>query len=738
MFTANQVLGHFYQGLKLLVEFETQKTPGSPQALRGAVEKIAALFESALAEGDTIAPFFLYYLAEKYDGVIDTARLPELSNIPALRETGRDWREAYEEYLRIHQEIEEITQKLSCPSAHSASNKQHARLKKVSRQRRLEQVVTDIQQLVKSPCGLSGLLAARLVQKFGTINKAKSSKAIDAETQTIAHYYEQSAFHPNPWALYEYWHYLSHTQQLKRNNSAHQRVLTELELLKNNQADIIAVIAHYKNTSQPEDASPCSRWQLLSALHGHIDNIFRVIIACVNGNVQRNMPISRQEELDQALKWFDWLYNNAPQHQIDRVWKMVAGLCQDHHKFIGNTLNKAILTAYSLFAMECYLSALPDSLPYIAQLDLLPALRCSHDIIGRVLELNEGSLPLPLSEIPKLNNEAGQIALKNGNHAQAERFYRQSLLLAPTDAIVQHNLANILNIQDKEHPEQLKLYFLAAEQGCLDSLNQLFIKTIVKKHENLGDLGRLLSLYENSASESNFPVPRELLILMIKITIQQRSQPEEDQNTLVWTIIDEPMGNTSYQAHFRSGNLDIHSDSEDYGSGSSCSSDADDDPLPEKPRELDSREPAAPMTEAAPSAQPSEQVSKQALPTAVEHLQCHASFFKPSPKENTETLPPKQQKALKKIRELSEKPTKSLTLRDLIEAKKAYNIFQAKSGGVPLSSKGKTSGSRIEIDGICVHLAHGKDRSSPGAQKDIQRNINKLNDELKHALQPKG
>ncbi len=89
-------------------------------------------------------------------------------------------------------------------------------------------------------------------------------------------------------------------------------------------------------------------------------------------------------------------------------------------------------------------------------------------------------------------------------------------------------------------------------------------------------------------------------------------------------------------------------------------------------------------------------------------------------------LDAKKERALKKLHKLNNKHVKNLDVKDFIEAKKAYQILMGESGGVEISHKGKTSGSRAKVGDKNMHLTHGRDRMSVGAQSDIKESINRF------------
>lgn len=71
----NTIPNQFYQGLSLLIQFETRQAQGSMSLPFYAINKVIAHFNAALEQGDAIAPFFLHYLAAKYPVYIDQSLL---------------------------------------------------------------------------------------------------------------------------------------------------------------------------------------------------------------------------------------------------------------------------------------------------------------------------------------------------------------------------------------------------------------------------------------------------------------------------------------------------------------------------------------------------------------------------------------------------------------------------------------------------------------------------------------
>ncbi|WP_298627220.1 hypothetical protein [uncultured Legionella sp.] len=693
MFTSEKILNEFYQGLKLLIEFETGHARGAMSTPFYAINKVVAHFYMALEEGDVIAPFFFHYLADKFPAYVDKSLLPDLSSVPSHKSRAEIWIKDYQTFLALYEKIDVITkpQVIECKNARQAEQVQK------NLQMQLQRVKTEIVQLMKSKSSLGGILAAKVLEHL----QAKTNNSYSSELIIVA--YEKSAFYPNVYAMYEYARFL-HKENMRATDPMYtEKLETELNLLVKSNGDISILVEHYDTEKNDRFFF---QWLFQSAIHGGVGMPkFMLEKYIFDEHIQWQDKISNKDRLAEAIKWFNWYEAHASSADLHQFWREIAKRAANYPAVIGDDKYKASFLCYALDRMNQELheqAKVMSKEAFVSQNeDLGEGLENFREIVSLTWSLNNSTLPSECSLI--VMNEMALILETRHEYKQAERLYRQVYALDGNHPIHQYNLANILALQNKNKMEQISLRFDAARQGCGDSVQYLFRSLVIDGEGTLEHLEQLRQIVEAHDFELDLPVPTKLLINFISMTIFQKLTNNE---IIKWVVI-ERGGKQFFEALFV-----VEEESQDMEASGSES--------PVIP-------PVESCIEATCSDEPTASRSKQ-KEKSTEESASTSSFrlFQPA-KSETKPLDARKERALRKLHELNNKPVKSLGFRDFINAKKAYELLSSeKPVGIEVSHKGRTSGSRATIGGTHIHLPHGRDRTSIGAQSEIKEKINEL------------
>jgi tetratricopeptide (TPR) repeat protein len=709
MFTSEKMLNEFYQGLKLLIEFETGHSHGAMSSQFCAINKVVAHFNTALDEGDVIAPFFLHYLADKFPAYVDKLELPDLSSVPSHKSNAQIWIKEYQTFLNLYEKIDEITK----PRVIECSSTRQVVLNQKKLQTQLQRVQTQVANLMNSTSSLGGVLAAKLLEHLQdkTSNKQFGKLCVAA--------FESSAFYPNVYAMFEYARFL-HKKGMGATIPEKQKKLeTELNLLLESNGDINILVEHYQTA---ENNRFLSQWLFQSAIHGRVEMAkFMLERYIFDEHMQWNDKISNKDKLAEAIKWFNWYEEHAPWSAIHTHWREITQIASNYREVIGDDKYKASFLCYALDRINQKLheqSKTISSEEFLSQnMDLAEGLQNLRAIVDLTWSLNNSRLPSECSSI--VINEMATILEARHEYKQAECLYRRVYALDGNHPIHQYNLANILSLQNKNKTEQISLYFDAARQGCGDSIQYLFKLLVIDGEGSFEHLEKLKHMIESLDFNVDLPIPKKLVINLISMTIFQKLT---DTEIIKWIAI-EKNGKVFFdpQFFFEKEKLDETDGSEDSDKFSveaseSCGSSSGSSIIS--------------SASSSSSISPTSTDKITAVPTELKEKRKEASssassfrLFQPA-KNEPHPLDARKERALRTLNDLNSKQIKSLSVKDFIQAKKAYQILMGEAEGIEISRKGKTSGSRAKVGDTNMHLTHGRDRMSIGAQSEIKEAIN--------------
>ncbi len=530
-----KILNEFYQGLKLLIEFETGKSCGAMSSPFYAINKVVAHFNTALEEGNVIAPFFLHYLADKFPAYVDKSQLPDLATVPCHKSQAQVWIKDYQTFLALYEKIDLITKPrvIECRSVRQAEQNQK------NIQRQLQQVEKEVIHLIESTSSLGGVLAAKLLEHVQEkTNNSQLNKVI-----IVA--YEQSAFHPNLYAMYEYAQFLQKNKNMRTSTLVHQQKLnTELNILLESDGDLSKLVDYYQ--SEKNDRF-LSQWLFQSAIHDGGDKIkFMVDRYIFDDQMQWHDKISNNDRLAEGIKWSNWYEARASSTELHSYWQEINDLACDYVKVIGKDKYKA---SFLCCALDRLNQQLHKQFQTMSQQDfvsqywgLSQGLQNFKEIVKLTWSLNNGKLPLESSSI--VINEMAMILEERREFKEAERLYRTVYSLDCNHMIHQYNLANILSLQNKNKLEQISLFFDAASQGCSDAIQSLFKLLVINGEGTLEHLEKLKNIIESLDCDVILPVPTHLFISFVSMTIYQRLT----NNEIIKWIPSERDGKEYFQA----------------------------------------------------------------------------------------------------------------------------------------------------------------------------------------------
>lgn len=706
MFASEKMLNEFYQGLKLLIEFETGQSHGAMSSQFYAINKVVAHFNTALDEGDVIAPFFLHYLADKFPAYVDKLELPDLSSVPSHKSNAQIWINDYQTFLNLYEKIDEITK----PRVIECNSVRQVELNQKKLQTQLQRVQTQVVNLMNSTSSLGGVLAAKLFEHLqdNTSNKQFGKLCVAA--------FESSAFYPNVYAMYEYARFL-HKKGMGATSPEKQKKLeTELRLLVESNGDVNILVEHYQTENNNRFLS---QWLFQSAIHGRVDMAkFMLERYIFDEQIQWNDKISYKDKLVEAIKWFNWYEEHAPLSAIHTHWREIAQLASNYREVIGDDKNKASFLCYALDRINQELheqfKTIPSEEFFSQNMELAEGLQNLRAIVDLTWSLNNSKLPSECSSI--VINEMATILETRHEYKQAEFLYRRVYALDGNHPVHQYNLANILSLQNKNKIEQISLYFDAARQGCGDSIQYLFKLLVIDGDGSVENLEKLKYMIETLDFDVDLAIPTKLVINLITTTIFQKLT---DTEIIKWIAIEKD-GKEFFDATFifekeKPDETDSSEDSDKFSveASGSCGSSS-----------------GSSIISSSCSIAPTSTDKITIVPIELKEKRKEASssassfrLFQPA-KNETNPLDARKERALRTLNDLNSKQIKSLSLKDFIQAKKAYQILMGEADGIEISRKGKTSGSRAKVGDTNMHLTHGRDRMSIGAQSEIKEAIN--------------
>ncbi|HAF86941.1 MAG TPA: hypothetical protein DCG13_00095 [Legionellales bacterium] len=673
MYPKEKIFNDFYQGLDLLIAFETGQTEGAMNLPFYAINKVIACFNKAMEHGHTIAPFFLYYLADKFPEYLDKSLLPNLATVPCHLSKAQIWVSDYQTFLGLYEQVDKLIEQ----KEKNAVNQENL-------EKKLLKLEKKIALLMGSNSPLRGVLAAKIWQHIQ--NQTKNNQL----TQKIIIAYEKSAFFPNIYAMHEYAQFLGDSNRQASTLEGQLKLKHELSLLAEGSGSINTLIDYYKK--QKNDRFML-QWLTKAAVYGEARGVQFVIRSYIfDGTMQYSDMISDECRLEEGRRWFDWYEAYGSANDFNTVAQNIIAYAANFEKVIDNNKYRASFLCYAL-----------DKLNQTHHLKLPRDLLNFSEIIKLTWRLNNGEFPLGSSIV--LISEMAILLEQQKEYAKAESLYRQAYEMDNSNIVCQYNLATILILQNKSTEEPINLYLCAASEGCTASIMGLFELIVVNQAGSIEDLKALRKIIKQPNFETELlPVPIELLIMFTSIA---KLQYLTNVKMIEWCI--KELGERKlFNAKF------IHHEKmPSFNSGETVPHDSTESIAQEKTTVDDKNQ----SIEVTPKDKPK-----------VNNNKC--KLFQP-PKNEANQRDIKRKRAFEKLDILNNKSVKNLTLQDLIEAQKAYQILMGDSAGIVFSRKGKTSGSRVQIGEKNVHLPHGRDRMSIGAKSEIKTKIAAIYQETK-------
>jgi tetratricopeptide (TPR) repeat protein len=693
MLASEIIFNQFYQGLKLLIDFETGQTRGALASPFYAINKVIAHFDAALEEGDVIAPFFLYYIANKFPEYLDKSGLPDLSRVPSHKSKGQLWIDDYQTFLNLHERIVEM----KGPRTIEVSSVQKAQMAQKNLQRQSQRLRSDAIHFIKNPSPLARVLAAKIIK--GLQDNPNDRELNQLRKEALA----WSAFYPNVYGMYEYSMFLNEKRMTADSKEQQDKLETEIKLLTSSNGNLKILVEHYFAT---RNARFLSQWMFGAAIHGCMELVKLVVEKYIfDDQMEWSDKISNNDKLAEAIKWFDWYMDHATEASVHEYWSQLVLIASNYRETVGTNKYRATFLCHVISRIDQELHEQSKTTPSEEfarrNWDLVQSLQCFRGVVDLTWSLNNNRLPA--NSAAMVVNEMATILEERHEYKEAERLYRQVYTMDGNNPVHQYNLANILSIQDKNIQEQISLYFQAAKQSCRDSTKYLFRLLVIDGYGSVEDLEALKSIISSPDFDMDFLVPRQLLINFVTATILQRLTNTEIIRWSSKIKDDQKFFNAEFVLGAESVTADTSTSQNSEESSAQASKSASVEPAhPENMR-----------------VEPSEFNDR---PEEKSALASNFKLFKPATRE-TGSMDTKRERALNKLHSLNSKPTRSLTLKDFIDAKKSFQILTGESGGIEISHKGKTSGSRAKVGGTDVHLTHGRDRMSIGAQSEIKEAI---------------
>lgn len=689
-----------FQALPLLEQFETRSAKGAMANPFYAINYISGLLKKSIAKGDCVAPYFLHYMHEVgYYHVDNIDELPDLKNVPAHRAKGDVWVLAYKLYLST---LALIGYAHIIPVSIPSSNQYHAKHNR-------KQLATTHQTKIKAHIQASITQLSSLNHPLGDLFCGKLLEMTVDNLDAAEVYYQQSAAHPNVWGMLEYWNFLKRHPSRQQPTAFFHTLQIQLGLLEQVTDGWDHLLEYFLKHGT---FRIYQQWGIHGGLHGEVNCCLALMLAYVKSDSQWVYPISASEGLDEALKWFYWLtskhveYSDFFERVVNLTYALLKNIDQSSYEthvlvlhFINYIDQKIILSNTTDQAL------LDNGLGIFMVLEQYLGELCYH-----VFQKN------PANPILKQNYHfASELALyfeKQENYKLAEQWFRIALHLKSEDAITIFNLANILLIQKKEQQECIELFLSAAEKGCESSVRCLLHFIFTKNCLSVSQIDRCIKIIQALMSDIQFfqydvndqSKEQQPLILFLQMLRQYKVYSRDFRIWKKLALDELEKQTTQKEALLQESFIAYLAQPME----KDCTSESD-------PVENNHDEFVSDSVETDDHAEPA-----MVLQASVES-------------QETDAFEMKMHRALTKLRELSEKPMRHLTMKDRLEAEKSFTILM-NHPEIQWSTKGRTSGSRISINGNTLHLPHGHDRMSPGAQQAIKRHINEVVDEVEHSL----
>ena len=709
---SDMILNDFYIGLKYLIDFETDNAHGVMQSEFFALNKIIAHLDSACEQGNLLAPFFLHYIANTYPNFIERDLLPDLATIPAHKSRAESWIQSYQQFLKLYQEI----QKLKTPTIVYASNKKEADRLLKWKTKKIKALHSKLAGLCASNA-IGGVLSAKLYQKLEEITHQDFSKLIHYAFNTAATY-------PDVFGIYSYGQFLASTNSFDIKNKNHQKLRLELATLKESKGNIPALTEHYQAT---DNLRYLSQWRFQAAIHGDLESTRTLMYLYIDDKMPWYHEISKYEKLEEAIKLFNFLLKHSDNLNLAALFNISASRILEYKTYISGDLNKAIFLALQLNEINNFL--LRQSKHYLPEefletfSNLFATSWVSKDIIYQMWLLNGNEIPNQCISEPFFANELAIQLETLGRDKDAEKYYRSNYLADPTNEIYRYNLANILEKLHIEPQLQIELHLPLAENGAVDSILALYRICVTQEHGSTDDLKYLQRYLDKVTDPNKLPYSRQLLSFYLNIAIFEKVTGTKIVEWNPETV----NGIEIFKPRF----ITIETD-----------------PLDESPSELavdmdgeiDDKNEKSSLDIVKPEDEPitAKLVSSNTSLSHPSTLFANESEVKTSATASSyaTTLSQQEMRAMRILENLNEKGIRQLTTKDFISAQKAYNILIGDGGGISISNKGKTSGSRVNISGKNLHLTHGRDRPSIGAQSEIRDEISAMYEEVSSSGKP--
>ena len=486
-------------------------------------------------------------------------------------------------------------------------------------------------------------------------------------------FYKDAAFSPNLWAINEYWDFLKRNNLFLSTDKHHALLQERINILKQPNTGYPDLFRHCmaKVQSGPFDqevAFEAQRFLLKSALHGESDNSFFYAWHYAD----KKEP---EHDMNESIKWFRWMALNKGQDtkfhmEISRfVYKKIQEKNTDKYKaiLILEMVN------YMLENIETFVYICPEG----SDISILQMILDNMGEECFIVYEHNPQLFLAKQSCYILTILGQYFELKK-DYKKAEQLHRKSLE-NKEDHITMYNVANILRLQKKGYQESVALFLKVAVQGCNDSVSALLGMHVIQKVLSLQDLNALIAIVKNRMPVGTILKDKGEQLFLLSDWLKN----EYEKKLLKVTFKNWKNGaikilKTKAAASVIA--LIVEGKDED--------TDVEDD---------------TPNTQ---------QVDDKSLVDVAE--------------EGEEILTPEAvnarlKRAIDKLEDLSKKRMRNLTIRDRLDVQKCLKIIMGEDPSIEVSTKGKTSGSRALLGADPVHLPHGHDTMSPGAQQEVKR-----------------
>ena len=691
------------QALTILEKFETRSAKGAMAVPLFAINHICVLLEQATEKGDCVAPFFLDYMKQKYRPDME---IPDLTLVPKHRARGDVWVEAYTLYLKtfvLHSELSPDSNNILF-----VSSIMHGKLSlqsfKTRREKKYQQIIDNLQILIALEHPVAYLCCAKLLERFGN------------ENGLIEVAYQRSAFAPNVWGMQEYLTYLESNSLYNPGDIKHRTLKTDLTIIKESQVNWNALIQHYSGN---DNLGFLIQWNIHATLHGETADPFNFIWIYIKNHTTLLHPLSQQDAFNEGIKWLYW-YASARSNDPDFIISFVNKLSGLLKTIDTNTDSDNMFALHMIHCM--YHTIVNENTIDVIASSGFYAWMSSRDkdtqtLCHRVHTNARKEVPLIMNDYHFSTSLALSFE-ENDQLKLAEKWYRNALRLEPDDIIAQYNVANILCRQNKGYQESIEYYLKAAQQGCMDSFKALVRYIFLQDRLSTQQIATCIHIVQTVLPEGitarneqaqSFPILPWLYEVYDCKTYQEqfRFWKKTTKMSLKEALIQKKQAfEESIQAL-----LKMQHD---------CSL----KPLPERTEESPGVTPIH-IQEVPPCAQ-NDAPMEHDDDNGSSDIEMESQV--PVVEETTRTYEDlevdyRKQRARETLEELRKTHMRNLKPGDLVTLRSCFRTLLGDPSNPNISTKGRTSGSRIMVDDTTIHLLHGHDRPSPGARHKLKRVI---------------